>query len=1011
MRIRTLAAIAFLMLAFHVAPVGAANSPDQAHYGALQWRMAGPSRGGRAIAVTGVPGSSTIFYFGAVGGGVWKSNDAGRTWHPIFDSQPVASIGAIAVAPSNSNVLYIGSGEADMRSDIIHGNGMYRSSDAGATWKRIGLTDTRQISRIVVDPSNADHLYVAALGHAYGPNAQRGVFESSDGGVNWKSILSKDNDTGAIDLTMDPQHPQTLYAALWQTRRPPWSIYPPSNGPGSGLYKSIDGGATWAQLHGGLPVAGLGRIGIAISPSQPQRVYAVVDANKGGVYRSDDGGTSWKLTDNDSRIWQRGWYFSNISVDPKNPDVVYVSDTCVYRSNDGGKSFVAIKGAPGGDDYHMLWIDPTDGDRMILGSDQGAIVSLNGAQTWSSWYNQPTAQIYHVATDNRFPYWIYGAQQDSGAIAVPSRSNHLGISARDWMPINAGGESNFAAPDPDHPGIIYGGTVDREDLNTLQDQDLSPELSHPANYRHEWTQPLVFNPRNSNVLYYSSNVLFRSGDRGKNWKIISGDQTRSNPGIPKTLDATTAKDRHGDARQGVIYTIAPSPVARGTIWTGTDDGNIWLTRNEGASWQNVTPAALSGWSKVGIIEASHSNPLVAYAAIDRHRLDDDRPYIYRTHDGGKSWTAITSGIPDGSFVNAIREDTRVPGLLFAGTETGVFISFDDGAQWKPLQLNLPTVSVRDLTIHGDDLIIATHGRSFWVLDNITPLRQLTQQTMPGLRLFTPQVAVRVRPGDDQGTPLPLDESQGANPPTGAVIDYYLAAPATPFSIDILDARGNLVRRFRSSALYPEARTDPKSVDIPPAWIHQPQEISTDPGMHRIAWDFHYGDKNGVLAPPGEYAVRMIAGTGRAGAPLHVVKDPRISASNADLVAQFTFAREVEALQTQASDAYKASVQLRKKLSNAKDQPSKRLLLQLDAVAGAPPPASPDDSIGAPETNLHSLHYLSVTLLALRDSIESADAAPTPNARQALTVYRSMLHDALTRYGALREAAMRLVHPS
>ncbi|MDQ2680022.1 MAG: hypothetical protein M3Y21_03235, partial [Candidatus Eremiobacteraeota bacterium] len=677
------------------------------------------------LAVSGVAGDSRTFYFGAVGGGVWKTQDAGRTWEPIFDSEHVASIGALAVAPSDPNVLYVGTGEADMRSDITYGKGMYKSIDAGKTWTHIGLDDTRQIGRVVVDPHDAKIVWVAALGHAYASNTERGVFKSTDGGQTWNKVLYKNPQTGAIDLAMDPRNSQIVYASMWQTRRPPWNVYPPSNGPGTGLYRTADGGTTWEPVSGhGLP-SNLNRIGIAISPADSNRIYLAVNVpSGGGIYRSNDAGANWKLMDSDVRLWKRGWYFGGITADPKNPDRVYVMNTSTYRSEDAAKSFIAIKGAPGGDDNHTLWIDPTDSARMIMGTDQGTVISLDDAKTWSSWYNQPTAQFYHAIADDRFPYWIYGAQQDSGAAMIISHSSHNYIYNRDWQPVDVGGESGYVAPDPLHPGIIYGTIVTRQNVLTGQERDVDPTLAYPGVYRTTWTLPVVFSHADPHALYFSNQYLFRTTNGGQSWTKISPDLSRKNAGVPSNLDATTAADNLGNRRRGVIYTIAPSPLKSSIIWTGTDDGLIWRTTDSGRNWNNVTPRALTAWSKVGIIDASYFDTRSAYAAVDRHRLDDLRPYIYRTHDAGKTWISITNGIPIGSYVNVVREDPLRNGLLYAGTETGMFVSFDDGDHWQSLQLNLPTASVRDIDLHDGDIVIATHGRSFWVLTDASPLRQL-----------------------------------------------------------------------------------------------------------------------------------------------------------------------------------------------------------------------------------------------------------------------------------------------
>ena len=952
------------------------------------------------LTATGVPGNPNLFYFGSVGGGVWKTLDAGQTWRPIFDSQPVASIGAIAVAPSDPNVIYVGSGEAAMRSSLSEGNGLYKSVDAGAHWKFTGLADTRQIGRIIVDPANANRVFVAALGHAYGPSAERGVYRSEDGGATWSKVFYKNADTGAIDIAFQPDNANIVYASLWQTRRPPWNIYPPSNGPGSGLYKSTDGGATWQQLTNGFPSEGLGHIGIAVAPSNPHRIYAIVDAKAGGLYRSDDAGATWKLADGDKRIWQRGWYFCKVTVDPKNADVVYVSDTGFYRSTNGGASFTVLRSAPGGDDYQGVWVDPVDTQRMILASDQGVVISTNNGASWTSWLNQPTAQFYHVVTDNRFPYWIYGAQQDSGAVGTPSRSNHLGISLRDWMPVAAGGESGYIAPDPDNGGILYGGTVDRFDQLDGQDRNITPELVFPNIYRHTWTLPAVFSPQRPRVLYYSTQVLFRSTDRGASWHIISPDLTRHNPGVPSNLDPATAKDVHGAARQGVIYAIAPSPVRRGTIWTGTDDGTIHLTHDEGAHWSDVTPPALTAWSKVGIIEASHYSASTAYAAVDRHRLEDNHPYIYRTRDSGRSWQFITNGIPNGSFVNSVREDPKQRGLLFAGTESGVYVSFDDGTNWHSAQLNMPTVSVRDLVVHEDDLVIATFGRSFWVLDSISPLRDLARHAISSrAHLYPPSVAYRVRPGDDQGTPLALETAQGENPPSGAYFDYYLASAATtPLILEVFNSRGKLVRRYASTDKPKEP--DPNTSTLAPAWLARTPVPSSDAGMHRFVWNFHAGgqrgDGSGPLAPPGLYTLRMSVNGQTQSQHLTVRKDPRVHATDADLQAEFDLTQHVMELRESAKQAYAQATELRKTVKDGSK------LRAINAIAGGPPPTTPDDSIGAPDTSLHSIYYLGQTLQTLAEQIDSADGAPTPDMRKSAALYESWLTSALTKWNALRK---------
>jgi photosystem II stability/assembly factor-like uncharacterized protein len=989
----------------------------------MRWRSIGPFRGGRALAVTGVRGQPDVFYFGAVGGGVWRTNDAGRTWSAIFDAQPVASIGAIAVAPSNAQVIYVGTGEADMRSDISYGNGMYKSTDGGKSWAFVGLQDSRQIARILVDPSDPDKVFVAALGHSYGPNAERGVFRSTDGGKKWKKVLFHDENTGAIDLAFEPGNPKTIYAALWQTRRPPWSIYAPSNGPGSGLYRSKDGGEHWEQLSGhGLPAEGLGRMGIAFAPSNPRRIYLIVDAKEGGLYRSDDAGENWVRVSEDKRIWGRGWYFCEVSVDSKDADTVYVPNTGLYRSRDGGKNFTVIKGAPGGDDYHELWIDPDEPRRMILGSDQGTVVTRNGGETWSSWYNQATGQFYHVIADNRFPYWVYGAQQDSGAAATPSRSKYRALNDHDWRPISTGDENGYIAVDPLNPEIIYGQTTSRQDLRNEQILQIPPTLAQTGHFRDEWTLPLVFSTVDPHVLYFGSQALFRTADGGNSWQIISPDLTREDPGVPGNLDAPTAADAPEGKRRGVIYTIAPSPVQAGEIWAGTDDGLVQVTQDEGKTWQNVTPPELTPWSKVTHIEASHSDAGTAYAAVDRHRLDDLQAYLYRTRDFGKSWQRISRGVPDGSFLNCVREDPARKGLLYACTETGVFVSFDDGDNWQPLQLNLPTASVRDLVVHGDDLVIATHGRSLWVLDDVTPLRQVNAPMAASEAwLFRPQAAYRVRPGSDQGTPVPLDEPMASNPPDGAVIDYYLREKsATTVQLEIFDAEGKLVRRFSSNDELP--KTDPKEVPVAVEWIHDDAPLAADAGMHRFVWDLHYGlpksvhhgfeGPTGPWAVPANYTVTLTVNGKSTSQPLVLQMDPRVATPQTALAHEFQAASRVVARVGEISAIVEETAELRKEIAARSKEASGnaealKALAELDQKIADLQGARHEESFGLfglslPGEEPVTLDRLSAAWNGLLTVVESADAAPTADAAAAIEGWDTASKGLLTRWEAAKE---------
>ncbi len=875
-----------ITLAFLLTPLNTYSQQlDPNLYSGLRWRMIGPFRGGRVNAVSGVTGQPDTFYFGSVGGGVWKSLNSGRTWTPIFDANNVASIGAIATA--SPNTVYVGTGEPDMRDSIAYGNGVYKSTDAGKTWKHLGLENTKQIGRIIIDPKNPNTVFVAAMGNAYASNPDRGVYRSQDGGATWQKVLFKNEDVGGIDLAFDPVDSKVVYATLWNVRRPPWFIYAPANGPGGGIFKSTDGGSTWNEISAGIPLEGRGHIGIAVASSNRNRLYAVVDAKEGGVFISNDAGATWARLSSDKRLWDRGWYFEKVTVDPKNADVVYVMNTSIYRSTDAGKTWTPIKGAPGGDDYHQLWINPDDPKRMIVASDQGSIVTVDGAATWSSWYNQPTAQIYHVAADYRFPYWVTGAQQDSGAVGTPSRSNHSEISNRDWEGLCAGGEAGYTAPDPLHPELLFGGTVSRCNVLTGETKNVSPERgAAPGQFRHAWTQPLVFSLADPRALYYANQFLYKTTNGGESWAQISPDLTREDPGVPANLNEAAAADAPADKRRGVIYTIAPSPLRAATIWIGTDDGLVQLTKDDGKTWQNVTPPALTSWSKVVMIEASHFDVNEAYAAVERHQLADYEPHLYRTLDSGKTWTEITKGLPAGVYVQTVKEDPNRRGLLFTGTERAVFVSFDDGDHWQSLQLNLPPASMRDLDVHGDDLIVATHGRGFWMLDNISALRQ-SKANVGSAHLFQPADAILMMAGNDNGTPMPRDEPLAENAPVGAMIDYYLKSNASgPVTLEILDPAGEVVRKYSSEDKGPPV--NPETLNIPAYWVRPFEPLSTAAGMHRWIWDLRptppprptgggggFGGRGAVpMVLPGVYTVKLSVGGKNYTQPLVVKMDPR-----------------------------------------------------------------------------------------------------------------------------------------
>jgi len=897
---------------------GAQNVNPQLFDG-LKWRLIGPFRGGRAVAVAGIPGNATTFYFGAVNGGIWKTTNAGITWRPIFDAQHVASIGALAVAPSDPKVIYAGTGESDIRSDLSSGAGVYKSTDAGETWENVGLKDTRQISRIVIDPRDPNIVYVAALGHAYVPNGERGVFKSTDAGSHWTKVLNQGPDIGAADLAIASDAPNILFATMWNAHRPPWSTYAPLGGSGSGLYRSSDAGQSWQHLTGnGLPAGDWGRVGIAVSPNG-KRVYALIGAKEGsgsgpGLYRSDDGGDAWSFANNDSRLTSRSWYFSNITVDPKNPDVIYIPNVALYRSEDGGKTISIVRGAPGGDDYHQLWVDPTDSTRMVLGTDQGTTISVDYGKTWSSWYNQPTAQIYRLATDNKFPYNVYGTQQDSGGIAVPSRTDHGQIDARDWFS-PGGSESGSIAPDPNDPNVFYlsgaYGSVSRFDQRTSFSQDVSPWPVQTWNtevyerkYRAGWTPVLLFSPVGKKTLYLGTQYVLKTTDGGLHWETVSPDLTGAAKDVesPKTEGPTVGSEMQKG--YGVISTIAPSSLDGDLVWAGSDTGLVHLTRDGGKTWEDVTPKGLGEWSRIDQIEPSRFNPSEAYAAVDRHRLDDQQPYLYRTRDFGKTWQLITNGILAPSFVHVVREDPQNRDLLFAGAELGIYVSFDDGDHWQSLQLNLPVTSVQDMAIHGDDLVIATHGRSLWILDDISPLRQL-RRGLNGPWLYAPATAVRVDNDSFLGTPLPPEEPAADNPPNGAIIDYYLKNEAQLVKLEIFDRQGSLVRSFSSGERDGVTR---KKVPIADRWFPKPQLLQPTAGMHRFVWDLFCCQKSGQTpdpdddegrgsprAPrliPGTYEVRLTVDGKVLRQPLRVIMDPRSPATAKDLEQQYQLGRKM-----------------------------------------------------------------------------------------------------------------------
>ncbi|MCH8935636.1 MAG: glycoside hydrolase [Gemmatimonadetes bacterium] len=974
-----------------------AQQYDSDLFNEMHWRMIGPFRGGRTKAAAGIPSQPNVFYIGVVNGGVWKTTDYGRIWRPIFDDQPTGSIGAIAVALSDPNVIYVGSGEGLQRPDLSTGDGIYKSTDAGETWTHLGLRDGQQIPQIIVDPDDPNRLFVAVLGHPYGPNEERGIFRSTNGGRTFERVLYRDENTGGVDVAFDPSDAQTVYAVLWEAREGPWEngVF---RGPGSGLFKSTDGGDTWRPLTEGLPTFaddGLSRIGITVAPSMPSRLFATVESRRnGGLYRSDDAGESWYLTNDDPRVTQRGSDFAEVKVHPHNPDIVFTGAIVVWKSTDGGSTFEAIRGAPGGDDYQRLWINPNNPDIILIAADQGAIITVNGGETWSSWYNQPTAQFYHVTTDNAFPYRVCSGQQESGSACVQSRGDHGQITFREWSSVGVT-EYGYVAPDPLNPDIVYGGRVTRYDRRTGQVQDVSPRPLRDGDYRIIRTMPILFSPVDPHTLYFASNTLWKTTTGGQSWDQISPDLSRETWEVPANVGKYRGTPASRVTRRGVIYTIAPSHTDIDVIWVGTDDGLIHVTHDGGATWSDVTPSELVPWAKVSLMDASHFDVNTAYAAINTLRLDDLRPHIYRTRDGGATWTHITSGIPDGGPVNVVREDPERRGLLFAGTERAVYVSFDDGDNWQSLRIDMPATSIRDLVIKDDDLVVGTHGRGFWILDDITPLRQITPATVASdAFLFEPQQAWRFRWNKYTDTPLPPDEPAGENPPDGAIINYFLKANARgPVTLEILTETGELVRRY-SSADEPEPPLEGQNV--PDYWPRPPQVLSAGAGLHRFVWDLHYPRPavlsfrypisavagNTPVTPfgpwvlPGRYTVKLTANGKTYSQTLTVKMDPRVQTPSAELERQHQLSMKLYDLLQHDFDA----------------------LTDVRAFRADRRNAGRENEAAALERSLTRLNGNLGSLLSI---VERADVAPTSQVVQAIGAVERELDVTLAEWQALR----------
>ena len=1027
---RRFAAVA-IVAALGLAPLRvSAQQLDPRLYGELHWRMIGPHRASRTKAAAGIPGQPNVFYIGVVNGGVWKTTDYGRTWNPIFDDQPTGSIGAIAVAPSNPSVIYVGSGEGLQRPDLSTGDGIYKSTDAGRTWTHLGLRDGQQIPQIVVDPRNANRLFVAVLGHPYGPNVERGLYRSTDGGVSFQKVLYKDENTGAVDVVLDPTNADIVYAVLWEARQAPWENGQFS-GPGSAVLKSVDGGASWRPIGKGLPTFeqdGLGRIGITVAPTEPNRLFATVDAARnGGLYRSDDAGESFYKVTDDSRVAGRASDFAEVKVDPRNADVVYTGSVVTWKSVDGGKTWKAFRGAPGGDDYHRLWINPNDPNTMLIASDQGAIVTVNGGESWSSWYNQPTAAFYHVVTDNAFPYRVCSGQQESGSVCIQSRGDDGQITFREWHPVGVE-EYGYVAPDPLDPDIVYGGKVSRYDRRTGQVQNVAPKAIRSSDYRVLRTAPVLFSPVDPHALYFASNVVWKTTSGGRRWQQISPDLTRGDsivpPSVGKYAGSTVALARH----PGVVYTLAPSYLRDDVLWAGTDDGLIHVTVDGGKTWQDVTPPALrrAPWSKVSIMDASHFDAGTAYAAVNTLRINDLRPHIWRTRDGGRSWTEIVTGIDSGAIINVVREDPKRRGLLFAGSETQVWVSFDDGDHWQSLRLDMPATAIRDLVVKDDDLVVGTHGRSIWILDDITPLRQVDSSTSTRNELlFRPQVATRWGWNLYTDTPLPPDEPAGKNPPDGAIVNYWLRdASSQPVTLEIVDALGQVIRRYAST----DTAQPPADVgNVPAYWLRPTQVLSAAQGMHRFVWDLRHEpppaltpsypisaivhdtprEPRGVWVMPGTYTLRLTANGQRLTQPIVVRMDPRVKTPRAALARQLAVSLQLSSAMRQTFDALRDLRALRARLAAEINRPGADSTVQLTLVAYDARLASIEGGEGAPPSRAgtaSTLARLLGELTQLYSVVQGADAAPTAQAEQAIAERLRALPPLITRWNEERGKA-------
>ena len=992
---------------------------EKSQYQSLEYRMIGPFRGGRTVGAVGIPSQPNIFFFGHNNGGVWKTDDYGRTWNPIFDDAPTGSVGDLAVSPTNPDIIYVGTGEGLHRPDLAVGDGMFKTADGGKTWKHIGLDDVQQVSRVIVHPTNPDIVFVAGLGHPYGANEMRGIFRSTDGGDSWEKTLYINQSTGAVQVEFDPNNPQILFADMWEHLEGPWENAKFS-GPNSGLYKSTDGGSSWRKITKGLPTIaqGLGRIGIAIAPSNSDSMYATVDAREnGGIYSSDDAGESWSLINTDYRLWGRGSDFAEIKVHPDNENKLFVGNIASYTSDDGGKNWTSLKGAPGGDDYHRIWINPLQPDIMLFAADQGAVITVNGGKTWSSWYNQPTAQLYHVSTDNQFPYWVYGGQQESGAIAVASRSNGGQISFREFMGVGAD-EYAYVAPDPKDPNIVYGGRVIKFDKRTGQSQVVAPEILRSGKIRFLRTMPLLFHPADDNMLLFGTNILFKTMDGGQHWEEISTDLTRRQPEVPASVGTFKTKEMEQMPQRAIIYALGPSPLDKNIIWAGTDDGLIHVTIDGGSKWTDVTPAEITSWDKISQIDAGHFDSGTAYIAVNAIRKDDMRPLVYKTHDFGKTWEKISNGMNIMGPVNTVREDHITKGLLFAGTEREVYFSADDGAHWQSLRMNMPASSIRDLVIHENDLVIGTHGRSIYILDDFSPLRELTEISNGESHLFQPSLATRVRFNMFADTPLPPEEPTGENPPDGALIDYYLPNDCKEVRLEVFDANNLLVDKFSSQDIL--QLPDTTKLAHPTYWIRPQSKPSTKKGHQRFVWNLRYPDppganrsyaiaavlKNTPVGPvgpfvaPGTYTVRLTVDGKVAEKNIDVRLDPRSKLTDADLQLQTKLSMEVY---NTYSEIYSLHDGVLAKLESRKLRGKKRSTLLKFMGAGNPDNGDPlYGSINETALEAETLVGLQEKLLYLLVVLQNADVKPTEATQNAVKDLLKRKEEMLMKWQAIEK---------